>query len=213
MRSTAPTCRAQSAASSPMAASACSTTTSPISTAAFPSARRWSWRADRRDQGRTTTAASIDAAFLLPEAPASRAPAVGMAAIVAPRVTAGEQCRRNVGGSPGRDVGENATIFVGAKIGDRHAALAEQIAQRAGRGFGLVQLLLAGRFHLGCVDAAQANAHDEIAAVALTNACEKGVAVNGANDVDRLATIGMAALLEHDLGVPRAAAIRARNRP
>src|SRR6186713_1204622 len=213
MRSTAPTYRARSAASFPMAASACSTTTSPISTAASPSARRWSWRADRRDPGKTTGAASLDAAFLSPEAPAARAPAVAVAAIVAARVTAGEQRRRNVGGSPGRDVGENPTVFVGAKVGDRHAALAEQTAQRAGSGFGLVQLLLAGRFHLGCIDATQANAHDEIAAVALTNAREKGVAVDGANDVDRLTHIGSPRLLQDDLGISRLTVRRVWNRP
>src|SRR6266567_3783478 len=130
MPSTAPTCRARSAASSPTAASACSTTTSPISTAASPSARRWSWRADRRDQKKTAKAASFDAAFLLPEAPAPRAPAVAMAAIIAARVSAREQDRRDVGRAPGRDIGKDAPVFFGAEIVDRDAALPEQIAQR-----------------------------------------------------------------------------------
>ena len=93
----------------------------------------------------------------------------------------------------GRDIGENAAVFVGAEIGDRHAALAEQIAQRAGRRFSLVQFVLAGCFHLGRIDAAQANARDEIASVALMHASEKGIAVDRANDVDRLTDVGIAA--------------------
>jgi hypothetical protein len=53
-----------------------------------------------------------------------------MAAIVAPRVTAREQRRRDIGRAFGRDVGENATIFVGTEVGDRHATLREQITWR-----------------------------------------------------------------------------------
>src|SRR3954454_3241430 len=137
MPSTEPTCRARSAASSPMAASACSTTTSPISTAASPSERRWSWPAERSDQDRTAKAASFGAAFLLPEAPAARAPAVAMTAIVAARIAAGEQHGRDVSGALGRDISEDAPVFFRAEIIDRDAALAEQRPQRIRGGFGL----------------------------------------------------------------------------
>jgi hypothetical protein len=77
-----------------------------------------------------------------------------------------------------------------------------RFAQRVGGGFSLVQFLLAGRFHLRRIDAAQANAHDENASVTLVHASEKGIAVDRANDVDRLTDVRIG-LLQNDLGISR----------
>lgn len=123
-----------------------------------------------------------------------------MAAVVAAHEAAGEQRRGNVRGPPRRDIGEHAAIFVRTEIGDGHAALAEQIAQGTGRGFGLVQLLLAGCFQFGRIDAAQPNAHDVIASLTHTNTREKSIAIDCTDEFDGT-HIRVAGLLKNDLGI------------